>query len=60
MQTNLIPFLTAQTSNAPQRHVHDLMKMSDPRNKGIEHFNGHTSEDNRRFKVWQTKAFNYM
>ena len=34
--------------------------MSDPRNKGIEHFSGCKAEDVKLFKVWRTKMCNYL
>ena len=30
--------------------------LSDPRNKGMEHFSGNKSEDTAKFKVWRAKA----
>ena len=34
--------------------------MSDPRNKGIEHFSGCRAEDAKAFKVWRAKVYNYI
>ena len=34
--------------------------MSDPRNKGIEHFSGCKAEDAKAFKVWRAKVYNYF
>ena len=34
--------------------------MSDPRNKGIEHFSGCKAEDAKAFKVWRAKVYNYI
>ena len=34
--------------------------MSDPRNKGIEHFSGCKAKDAKAFKVWRAKVYNYI
>ena len=50
----------ARDAKEPSMRMMSGNLISDPRNKGIEHFSGGRLEDAKSFNQWKTNAFNYL
>ena len=50
----------ARDAREPSTKMMSGNLISDPRNKGVEHFSGGKLEDAKSFNQWKTKAFNYL